>query len=87
MVITPHILGQVKRKFFSADATLGCESPFEVSPEPFQPVDVVSLAIAVLTLLVLHQAMNITLGRYPRVTLPGVRANRRSRLNLSGDQG
>ena len=46
MVITPHIFSQVKRKSFSPDSTLSGESPFEVSPEPFQAVDMVLIAIA-----------------------------------------
>ena len=50
MVVTPHIFGQIKGESLTADPTLSCKSPFEVSPEPFQAVDMVFIAITVLTI-------------------------------------
>ena len=87
MVVAPNILGQIKGKSLSANSALGGQPALQISPKSLQSVDVTPAAVAELSLAVLNHPVHITLGRDPCITLPGVGANHRSRLNPPANKG
>lgn len=67
---------------FSSDSAFGRELSFKVTPESFQPVDVISSLVGVFVFAVFHHPMDITLGGDSGVTAPSVGANNRTSFNF-----
>ena len=56
------------------DTALGCQHPFQVTPEALQTINVISLSVTVFPVFVLHQAMNIPFGGDPGIASESIRA-------------
>ena len=87
MVVAPDVLGQIERQPSLADAAFGGQPALQVAPEALQAVDVAAVSIAELALPMRHQAMDVAVGRNPRVARPGVRADDRPAVDSSSEQG
>ena len=87
MIVSPHIFPQVQRQFFPSNSPFGGQFPLQVTPETFQPIDVVSFPVAVLFLSVVHQAVNKSPGGDSRIGSPGIRTDGRTGGDLPGDEG
>jgi hypothetical protein len=82
MIIPPYIFRKIQRETFLANTTLSSKSPFQISPESFKSIYVITLLIRVFTLAMFYQTMYIALGSDSRITFPRIRANRRTWLYM-----
>src|SRR5215831_6902697 len=87
MVVAPDILGDVERQSLSPDATLRREPTLDIAPEPFQSVDVCSVATAKLAQIMLHQAMHRALGRDAGIEVQGIGPDDRAAAHVRANQG
>ena len=86
MIVSPNIFRQIQRQSFLAETAFSRQSSFQVTPESFQTIDMVSLATAVLTWVRFYPAMNLAISRNSGLAVPALRTNRISQLHPSGDQ-
>ena len=86
MVISPHIFSQIKRQFISSDAAFSSKPSFQVSPESFKAVYVTAVFIAIFSLAMFYQAMNISFRGDSRIASPSIRANDRTAFYSSANQ-
>ena len=86
MIVSPNIFRQIQSQSFLAETAFCRQSSWKVSPEFFPTIDMVSLAMAVLTWVRFYPAMNIAISRNSGLTFPAIRIDRTSQLHPSGDQ-
>ena len=65
MIVSPNIFRQIQSQSFLAETAFCRQSSWKVSPESFPTIDMVSLAMAVLTWVRFYPAMNIALAATP----------------------
>jgi hypothetical protein len=82
MVISPDILSEVAGQFLPGNTSFRCELPFEIAPEPLKSVDMVPFSIAVNTLIMVDQTVDITLRCYPCIGFLRIRTDDGSWLYL-----
>ena len=86
MIITPYIFSQIKGQSFLSNTSFGGQSSFKIAPKSFKAIYVITSTIAIFTLAMLYQPMNITSGSYTSVTSPGIRADNRTPFYSSVNQ-
>ncbi len=67
MIVAPHVLCQIQGQPFAADSTFGSQPAFQIPPEAFQAIDVRPVPTPKLAVVMVDQAMDITLGGNPGV--------------------
>lgn len=72
MIVPPDILSEVEGEAFPPDSTLGGKLAFEVSPEALKPIDVTATPIAVLTLAVVNEPVDVPLRGNAGVPAPAI---------------
>ena len=87
MIVSPDILNQEKRQAFAANTPLLGQLPFEVTPEPFEPIDMAASPVGVRTTAVIDQPMNIPFGGEAGVPAPAVGTDHRSSPDPLFDKG
>ena len=87
MIIPPNIFGQVKGQAFTPYPSFGHQMSFKVTPEAFEAVNMGSFSIAVFSLSMLNQPMNVPPGRDAGVTPPSIRADDGTPPNPSSNKG
>ena len=86
MIVAPHIFGDIEGQPLAANTTLGSQPPLEIPPEAFEAVDVRPLATAKLALVVLHQPMDVAVGRNAGIEPQGVGTHNRATPYLAPNQ-
>ena len=87
MVVPPDILGEVEREFFSSDSSFRRELPLEVSPEPFESIDMISSSVTIVPFTVVDKTVNVSPGGDPGIGLPGIRTDDGTLFYPLRDQG
>jgi len=72
VIVPPDVLPEVQREAFAANPALRGELPLQIPPESFEAVDMPALPVGILPLPVIHQPVDVSLRRDPRVSLPPV---------------
>jgi hypothetical protein len=75
MIVSPNILTKKKGQAFTAYSALLGQLPFEVPPEPFEPIDMAASPVGVFATAVIHQPMHIPFRGQPGVAAPAVGAH------------
>ncbi len=74
MVISPNIFSKIKRKAFSSNSSLSCQSSFKITPKAFKPIYIITFTITVFIITLLYYPMNIAFSSNPSIAFPSIRA-------------
>jgi hypothetical protein len=81
MIIPPHIFSKIQRETLFTNTSFCSKSSFQISPESFKAIYMITLLVRVLTLAMLYKTMYIAFSSNSRIALPRIRAYRGTPLH------